>query len=181
MKMMLLSNWVLCICIYPLLTISIFRPLSASVLAVACQSAVLIWHIEPTSLAARFGNFLFSAFFFFFFAASFAFWPVMVYHFGLWKSFFLIMDTLMWGAVTVIGINVFFHYASLCFQIYSFKLFMYTKWSWYFEGTSFTSAYFHTYFIFAPVLFDISLCCLIPTRVGLFWLLLNFRIQKAIK
>ncbi|KAK7109526.1 aladin-like [Littorina saxatilis] len=30
-----------------------WQPLSASVLAVACQSAVLIWHIEPTSLAAR--------------------------------------------------------------------------------------------------------------------------------
>ncbi|KAL8623833.1 hypothetical protein ACOMHN_058863 [Nucella lapillus] len=30
-----------------------WQPLSASVLAVAGQSAVLIWHIEPTSLAAR--------------------------------------------------------------------------------------------------------------------------------
>ncbi|XP_076470400.1 aladin-like [Babylonia areolata] len=30
-----------------------WQPLSASVLAVASQSAVLIWHIEPTSLAAR--------------------------------------------------------------------------------------------------------------------------------
>ena len=29
------------------------RPLSASVLAVACQSCILIWTIEPTSLATR--------------------------------------------------------------------------------------------------------------------------------
>ena len=29
------------------------RPTSASVLAVACQSCVLIWTIEPTSLATR--------------------------------------------------------------------------------------------------------------------------------
>lgn len=30
-----------------------WQPLCASVLAVACQSSVLVWHIEPTSLAAR--------------------------------------------------------------------------------------------------------------------------------
>ncbi|XP_050388473.1 aladin [Patella vulgata] len=30
-----------------------WQPLSASVLAVACQTCVLIWHIDPTSLAAR--------------------------------------------------------------------------------------------------------------------------------
>jgi len=29
------------------------RPLSASVLAVACQSCILIWTVEPTSLASR--------------------------------------------------------------------------------------------------------------------------------
>ncbi|GFS03919.1 aladin-like [Elysia marginata] len=30
-----------------------WQPLSSSVLAVACQSCVLIWHVEPTSLASR--------------------------------------------------------------------------------------------------------------------------------
>ncbi|GFO14533.1 aladin [Plakobranchus ocellatus] len=30
-----------------------WQPLSSSVLAVACESCVLIWHVEPTSLAAR--------------------------------------------------------------------------------------------------------------------------------
>ncbi|KAK7469776.1 hypothetical protein BaRGS_00036203 [Batillaria attramentaria] len=30
-----------------------WQPLSASVLAVACQTCVLIWHVEPMSLAAR--------------------------------------------------------------------------------------------------------------------------------
>nr|XP_022307966.1 LOW QUALITY PROTEIN: aladin-like [Crassostrea virginica] len=30
-----------------------WQPQSASVLAVACQSCVLIWHVEPTSLATR--------------------------------------------------------------------------------------------------------------------------------
>ena len=36
--------------IWPLL----FRPNSASELAVACQSCILIWNIEPTSLATRY-------------------------------------------------------------------------------------------------------------------------------
>ncbi|CAH1788749.1 unnamed protein product [Owenia fusiformis] len=30
-----------------------WKPLSASVLAVACQTCVLIWHVDPTSLATR--------------------------------------------------------------------------------------------------------------------------------
>jgi len=40
-------------CIVVMCNISIYRPQSASVLAVACQSCVLIWHVEPTSLATR--------------------------------------------------------------------------------------------------------------------------------
>lgn len=30
-----------------------WKPLCASVLAVACQSCVLLWHLDPTSLSTR--------------------------------------------------------------------------------------------------------------------------------
>lgn len=30
-----------------------WKPLCASILAVACQSCVLVWHLDPTSLSTR--------------------------------------------------------------------------------------------------------------------------------
>ena len=34
----------------------IFRPQSASVLAVGCQTCILLWKVDPNSLATRYGD-----------------------------------------------------------------------------------------------------------------------------